>query len=288
MQPGAEPQPRGVAGLGIQPEQTSGTDDPSCAAAAAPVTSEHVPDAWLTGFGKQQQELDDALAELERRQRRQDRIAADVDLVTWLALQGFTGRDYELFATELAKYGNSVIIAWILRGLIFAKVRERGFGGLPEAPTGSLNRDVATELAGETVAKALHYFREKVLLTRRWDPTRGASIKTFFIGQCLIQFANVYRFWHKNELFDHAVETPEQDLAAHRSIDPADLAAVRAEIDTALAAMPERTRAVMLLTAEDWTQAEIAERLGTTRKAVERALSYYREEQRTTRRKGAA
>jgi hypothetical protein len=27
----------------------------------------------------------------------------------------------------------------------------------------------------------------------KWDHTRGASLRTFFIGQCLFQLANVYR-----------------------------------------------------------------------------------------------
>lgn len=138
MQPGAEEQPRSAAGFGIEPEKASGAGN-----------SSSVPAGWLAEFdgSQEQQNLDDALAALQR--RRQERIAEDVDLVTSLAMQGFTGRDYTLIATELAKHGNAVIIAWIRRGLIFARVRERGLGGLPEPPAGALNRpDVAEELAG--------------------------------------------------------------------------------------------------------------------------------------------
>lgn len=279
MQPGAEEQPRSAAGFGVQPEKASGADLPS------------VPGGWLAEFdgSREQQALDDALVVLQR--RRQERIAEDVDLVTWLALQNFTGPDYILFATELAKYGNAVIIAWIRRGLILARVRERGFGGLPEPPPGALNRpDVAEELSGETVAKALYFFREKVLLGRRWDPTKGASIKTFFVGQCLIQFANVYRYWLKNEagyseiLVDDLAVIDRPQARTPRT-DPAELAAIRAEIDTRLKDVPERTRAVMVLTAADWSQADIARRLGITTKAVERTLAHYRS---PNRRKGAA
>jgi hypothetical protein len=76
-----------------------------------------------------------------------------------------------------------------------------GLGWLGVAEVGeaflqtALNRpDVAEELSGETVAKALHYFRENVLMRQRWNASKGASIKTYFIGQSLFQFANVYRY----------------------------------------------------------------------------------------------
>ena len=29
----------------------------------------------------------------------------------------------------------------------------------------------------------------------KWDPRKGASLTTYFIGQCMIQFPNVYRRW---------------------------------------------------------------------------------------------
>jgi DNA-directed RNA polymerase specialized sigma24 family protein len=39
------------------------------------------------------------------------------------------------------------------------------------------------------------FFREKVLRAGAWDPTRGATIKTYFMGACLFQFPNVYQSW---------------------------------------------------------------------------------------------
>lgn len=53
----------------------------------------------------------------------------------------------------------------------------------------------ADELANETVAVALNKFRDTNLRRHRWDSTRGATIKTYFIGQCLIRFPNIYRSW---------------------------------------------------------------------------------------------
>jgi len=48
-----------------------------------------------------------------------DRLAGDVELVTLLALGGYEGRDWDYFATELAKYGLAVLGGWMRRGLIF-------------------------------------------------------------------------------------------------------------------------------------------------------------------------
>jgi hypothetical protein len=56
--------------------------------------------------------------------------AEDADLVDWLRRSEFTGRDYDLFATELARYGYAVTVAWIRQGAIFGNSRERG-AGLP-------------------------------------------------------------------------------------------------------------------------------------------------------------
>jgi hypothetical protein len=123
-----------------------------------------------------------------------DRLAADVELHTRLALTGFTGPDYYEFQTELTRYGVDVMTGWLRTGKIFAKMREDGYG-LPLPPDGALDCDAQDELAGETVAVALFRFHHDVLLRRRWDPRKGARLTTFFVGQCKIRFANIYRAW---------------------------------------------------------------------------------------------
>lgn len=44
-----------------------------------------------------------------------------------------------------------------------------------------------------TVVNALGAFLDIALKKGNWSPTKGASLKTYFIGQCKIQFANVYK-----------------------------------------------------------------------------------------------
>jgi hypothetical protein len=126
-----------------------------------------------------------------------ERLAADRELVARLARQGFRGPEWDRFADVLARYGYQVIRVWILTMKVFPQLRARGLaGGLHPPDDGRRwGSEEADELALETVATAIVKFRQNVLLPGRWTPERGASLKTFFVGQCLIRFANVYRRW---------------------------------------------------------------------------------------------
>lgn len=207
-----------------------------------------------------------------------DRLAADYDLVTTLALRRFEGAEYDYFANELAKYGMAVISGWMRRGVILARCRERGFGGLQEPPIGAFDDpDVVVELACETVAVALVHFRTDVLMTRKWDYRRGAALRTFFVGQCLIRYANVYRRWLKHESRrPHAVTDHDTLDALERRQVPSveDLVMNRAQVDRALRAVREpRVRQVLVLHATGLTYTEIGRRLGVTAKTVERMIA---------------
>lgn len=269
MQPEADEQTDGAVGSALQRESDRG--------AVA------VPNSWLDDFAdtREDRDLDAAVRAL----RRRERLAEDADLVNWLRSTGFAGHDYDRFATELARYGYAVTVAWIRQGAIFGKCRERG-AGLEEPPPGALTRpDVAEELASETVAKALYCFRQTVLIPGRWDPARGASIKTFFIGQCLIRFPNIYRTWLRKEvsrdLLVDDLAIIDRPASGGPPTDPVELAVIRQEIDTRLADAPPRTRTMLVLLAAGWTQQDIGALLGLTEKAVQHAVAYYR--QRLTR-----
>jgi len=44
--------------------------------------------------------------------------------------------------------------------------------------------DEVEELTYETVSKALFHFRRDVLMKHAWDYRKGATLRTFFVGQC--------------------------------------------------------------------------------------------------------
>lgn len=209
-----------------------------------------------------------------------DRLAADFELVTDLGLVGFQGRDWTVFSTELARYGMAVIAGWMRRGLIFHRCRQRGFGGLPPIDR-PFDEDEIEEITGETVAKALVHFRRDVLMARKWDYRKGATLRTYFVGQCLIRFANIYRRWWGNEIRNANALTDETDLLDHLLpvvASPAGQAIDRATASVLLETVKDpRVRVAMYMTADGRTQAEIAEALNVTVKAVERMLANERQ-----------
>lgn len=212
-----------------------------------------------------------------------DRLAADYDLVNSLALRNYEGREWEYFATELAKYGMAVIAGWMRKpGVIFEKCRAKGFG-LPSIGR-PFTDDEVEELTGETVAKALKHFRTDVLMKHKWDYRKGAALRTYFVGQCLIRFANIYRRWYGNESrnrLEGADDAVVHDLIGPGSDDPARDATDRAVALHFLADVKNpQARRAMVLTAQGRTQAEIALELDVTEKAVERMLAYARQNRR--------
>lgn len=122
--------------------------------------------------------------------RRLERLAEDKELVETLVWRGYRGADWIAFRRALAEYGYQVVLAWCLSGKIFVECARKGFGAIRRPPR-PIDHDDATELACETVAASLVYFRDRVLVPRSWDPARGASLKTFFVGACVLVFANV-------------------------------------------------------------------------------------------------
>lgn len=252
--------------MAVEPQRTPGVPGPSSNPIERTAGNDAVPLSWLTG------------PEFHSEGERVDRLAADVDLVTGLALGGYAGRDWEYFSTELAKYGIAVLGAWMRKGLILEKCRSRGFGGLPSVGR-RFDPDEIEELTGETVTKALWHFRNDVLMKNRWDARRGASLRTFFIGQCLIRFNNIYRRWHGNELRNQLVGLDEDGLmrlpnASTGGQGTDQIALARHEVLTTLTHIKDRrVRRAMFLTALGLAQTEIALDLGVTEKAVERMLS---------------
>jgi DNA-directed RNA polymerase specialized sigma24 family protein len=213
--------------------------------------------------------------------------STDEELLASLRLEEFDGPDWEEFSEFLACYGYEIIRTWIRTHHIFVLCHRRGLArGLRVPDDRSWSEDEVDELAIETVALAISRFRV-VLQSGRWSSDRGASIKTFFVGQCLFQFGDVYRRWLQETRPSPWIELSglnEEDYPPHGPLyeDPAKTVIARQEALRGLAsALNDRTRCVLVLIAEGYTQAEIAKALATTAKAVEQLL--YRHRQRTRR-----
>jgi hypothetical protein len=204
-----------------------------------------------------------------------------------LVLNGFTGPDYEIFAGELAAYGYPVILAWLRRGVIWKHCADRG---RPLRPTDADRETLAgmfeerLELAFETVAEALKFFRDRVLRTGYWSHEGGATLTTYFIGACLLDFPNVFRRWQAAERRWHGalraetLNCPEgRTLADLPTADPADVVIGRAIVLSELDSMPTGTRNAAALVVDGMSFAEAGDFPGTTDRAIEGRLYRYRQ-----------
>lgn len=218
-----------------------------------------------------------------------DRLAADQEVLLQLQLEGYEGEAWLYFREVLARYGFAVLRAWIYKGKIVERCLEKGIRrGLPRgADAGPLGRDAADELGGETVAVAINAFRDEVLKKNRWDPSRGpgrtASLKTFFIGQCLIRYPEVFRRWKREQGTDRPGLPPDADFGQVEGVEAT--VVQRDELETAAKTVDSRTFRVLELRSMGFPHAEIASMLGdgTSPKGVEMLL--YRHEQRLKRKR---
>jgi DNA-directed RNA polymerase specialized sigma24 family protein len=188
-----------------------------------------------------------------------------------LSVEGFEGTAWREVSRALAEYGHAVILAWILTGMIFEKCRSKGVGGGLARPLGWIVRQEAEDLTQDTVAEAIVHFRDQVLSRGRWNPARGASLSTFFVGNCLLQFPNLYRRWWRGQAKRRALplEAAVDPLAIR---DPEEEAVERVQIEATLRALDQLTRRAVRLRAMGFSIEEIAKLTETTPKAVESRL----------------
>lgn len=215
-------------------------------------------------------------------------LAEDQRQLASLQAADFRGPVWERFAEHLAGYGYQVLVAWIHTGQVFTRMQEksRQLRLQPPSDGRALSGEVATELACETVAGALRAFR-KVLEREGWSAAGGASLQTFFVGQCLFCFPNVYRRWLREtrpppwqevEILEDLVEADRLYGHPHGG-DPAERAHHRLEVAEAarqLGQLDCRMMFVVHKREEGYTQSEIAGMLGVTPRVVERLVAKYR------------
>jgi DNA-directed RNA polymerase specialized sigma24 family protein len=201
------------------------------------------------------------------------RLEADNRLMLRLQHEGFEGSAWEEVARALAEYGFAVMVSWIRTGGIFAKVRERGFGGsLLASPRGGVPIQEARDIAEDTVAEAIVSFREHVLKTARWDPGKGASLATYFVGNCLLRFPNVYRKWRRRWDAECAHMSIDKIERLEDPSDPAAEVVGSVAATELLRALDPKARVLVVLLLLGWTHAEIAGITNASAKSVESRL----------------
>jgi hypothetical protein len=220
-----------------------------------------VPTDWVATFENSQEAR--RLAELE----------ADRELLDRLMWGGYTGPEYEVFAERLVRYGLTVMTAWCRSGAIFNKCAQKGW--TVENPV-RIDPDEVEGVANATVGVAIVKFRETVLIPAVWDHRKGASLKTFFIGQCLLRFLNEHRRWQRSKQRSVPVARDPAAVLDPPSTDRRpDESVIAAEgYTSALDDLTEdpQTRAVCFYKAEGYGDEEIAELTGLSVASVKSRL----------------
>ncbi|MCZ0991773.1 RNA polymerase sigma factor [Streptomyces diastatochromogenes] len=210
--------------------------------------------------------------------RRNDRR-----LVRLLAQDGFRGPRYDRFEEKLARYGISVLRAWMHSGFIFQLVAERGLGLRPherELEELASNSDLREELATMTVACALARFRQRALVEGGWTFEGGASITTYFMGACVYAFPNEFRRYRASEQ-RHRRALQRQQQVYELPVSPlstADEVLGPQRVRDALKEISDpRARAALALVLDGYTHEEIQELLeATSVRAIEGLLYRWR------------
>lgn len=208
----------------------------------------------------------------------------DHRLLQMLAADDFTGAKWEYFAIQLARYGIPVLMSWTRTGKIAKLCADRG---RPIRPLpGDWTAEDRVGLTHLTIGKAINVFRDRVLRPAVWEPNRGATVKSFFMGSVIQQFPNHYNSWYDEGLRDLArpgwwALEDNPALATLKAdqpwCDPARTVEARVYLTEVLEDMPEDLRVACLLLYRGYSVKEAAAAIGKTGDALSEQMRRYRQ-----------
>ncbi|MBV9313114.1 MAG: hypothetical protein JO100_05085 [Pseudonocardia sp.] len=138
-------------------------------------------------------------------------------------------------------------------------------------------------LVKDTVAEAWVLFRRcAVRGENAWEPTKGTSLTTYFVGTCKLAFQTIFRGWQR-EMKPRLTESRDSETYAELSADIDLEQQVVSEIIAAemLDDLPGHIREIITLRLQGRTYTEIAEITGRkSARAVEAELKRYRDKRR--------
>ena len=206
---------------------------------------------------------------------------ADIELCDRLRAANWAGPTWEYFATELFRYGWTVMSAWLKNRVIATKCHEKGRG--VELPYDWTVED-REDLVQTAVDRGLEVFR-RALMNERWTPQRGASLKTYFLGGCILAFPNALREWsNQRRRYHNAVAASAREpMHWPPDADPYDVIDAVDALRSLTRDEKERARAIRSLLFNGYTPTDIAAMLGMTPGAVNAALFRIRQRGRADR-----
>jgi hypothetical protein len=231
---------------------------------------------------EEKQAADDAVARERLLQRQREG-----EVVEELRAQGFTGPKYEILKTELVLYVMPVLRCWIRLGRIYRECRAAGRPiKVADHERAHLAKDFdeRLSLAGLVAAKGLVLLHDRAFLGGQWTPEGGASLRTFYVGACVLAFPGVFRAWQRQEerrRRDEPVDDVRENdrpLFHRMAADPAEAIANEQFLIGKVDQLPERIRPIAArLLVTDETLKDIGNAVGLNDRQVEGRLKRFRE-----------
>jgi DNA-directed RNA polymerase specialized sigma24 family protein len=204
-----------------------------------------------------------------------EQLEADRALYERLQAAEFVGRETDKLREDLWVYGWKVLRAWMRDGTIQEKCGERDIVipiGWHETEVLRRRGDIRDEIAHDAVQAAVVTFVDEYLPAGRWDPHKGAGMRTYFTVTCLLAFRDRAKKWarkYRKELL-HSGHLATDSHLAGRGLPPDEQAIYRFTIQRILATASLEARAICgLIYEHQISQKEIADHLGMTSRAVE-------------------
>ena len=183
-----------------------------------------------------------------------------------------TSAEHELVSEYFWVYGFKVVKTLLRTGELAKASLTQGqpimfeFGDQRLLRESEEHRD---ELAAEVLLRAVPFFFKNV---RSWNPEKGAALTTYFVGSCVMNFANAYRAWAKarNQRWLTAYE-----MAAIPWLDPSnshtftDHVELIETVKQVFALAKPKQLPILGLLYQGYSQVEVAEQLGITPRSVE-------------------
>ncbi|RZU46690.1 hypothetical protein EV385_6767 [Krasilnikovia cinnamomea] len=202
----------------------------------------------------------------------------DVELVERMTKKGFVGWEYDTFINDLARYGHAVIRVWIHTGEAYRRAFELGRPvSHAHRPRHPVLPDDASALADLAVTFGLKLFIKKGLMQGQWQADGGASLRSYFIGSCLLTLSNACRSWKPDSPDQSAVPYDVvDDIPTQRAgDDPERVVLLRSIIAGLLEEESPVDKLILRLRAVGYTEGEVAEIVGegATAKSVEHKIA---------------
>jgi RNA polymerase sigma factor (sigma-70 family) len=125
-------------------------------------------------------------------------LRSEQELLERLRAADFDGPLARHLEADLWRYGWNCLRKWMKDGTIVARchtrdVRLKYFD--QEVTELQRSAELREELAAAALAEAVMYFMDYSLKRGYWKPHKGASMRTYFINDCLYKFRDAFNAW---------------------------------------------------------------------------------------------